>query len=36
MELKIYWTAFAKTELKKIFKYLKENASLKVAKNENK
>lgn len=36
MELKIYWTDFAKTELKKIFKHLKENASLTVAKNENK
>ncbi|WP_127845304.1 type II toxin-antitoxin system RelE/ParE family toxin [Psychroflexus aestuariivivens] len=36
MELKIYWTDFAKTELKKIFKHLKENASLRVAKNENK
>lgn len=36
MDLKIYWTDFAKTELKKIFKHLKENASLRVAKNENK
>jgi plasmid stabilization system protein ParE len=36
MELKIYWTDFAKSELKQIFKHLKENASLRVAKNENK
>lgn len=35
MELKIFWTDFAKDELKKNFKYLKENASLRVAKNEN-
>lgn len=35
MELKIFWTDFAKAELKKNFKYLKENASLGVAKNEN-
>ncbi|WP_203296739.1 type II toxin-antitoxin system RelE/ParE family toxin [Luteirhabdus pelagi] len=34
MELEIYWTDFAKAELKKNFKYLKENASLRVAKNE--
>lgn len=31
MELKIYWTDFAKKELQKIFKYYKENASLNVA-----
>ena len=36
MELEIYWTDFAKAELKKNFKYLKENASLRVAKNETK
>ncbi len=36
MELKIYWTDFAKSELKKIFEHLKENASLRIAKNENK
>ncbi|MCC5917436.1 MAG: type II toxin-antitoxin system RelE/ParE family toxin [Cryomorphaceae bacterium] len=36
MELKIYWTDFAKSELKKIFKHLKENASLRIAKKENK
>jgi|TARA_R110002110_G_scaffold125814_1_gene304123 plasmid stabilization system protein ParE len=35
MELKIFWTDFAKAELRKNFKYLKENASLKVAKSEN-
>lgn len=35
MELKIFWTDFAKDELKKNFKYLKENASYRVAKNEN-
>lgn len=35
MELKIFWTDFAKFELKKNFEYLKENASLRVAKNEN-
>lgn len=31
MELKIYWTDFAKSELKNIFEYYKENASLTVA-----
>ena len=31
MELKIYWTDFAKNELHENFKYLKENASLRVA-----
>ena len=36
MELKIYWTDFAKKELRKNFKYLKDNASLRVAKNETK
>lgn len=36
MELTIYWTDFAKAELKNIFKHLKEKASLRVAKNENK
>ncbi len=34
MELKIFWTDFAKSELKKNFEYLKENASLRVAKAE--
>ncbi|MDT0645238.1 type II toxin-antitoxin system RelE/ParE family toxin [Zunongwangia sp. F260] len=34
MELKIFWTDFAKNELQKNFKYLKENASLRVARNE--
>ena len=34
MELKIFWTEFAKNELQKIFKYYKENASLRIAKNE--
>jgi len=33
MELKIFWTDFSKNELKKIFSYYKENASLRVAKN---
>ena len=33
MELAIYWTDFSKKELKKIFDYYKEKASLKVAKN---
>ena len=35
MELKIFWTDFAKSELRKNFDYLKKNASNKVAKNEN-
>ncbi|MCX2679847.1 type II toxin-antitoxin system RelE/ParE family toxin [Galbibacter sp. EGI 63066] len=35
MGLKIFWTDFAKSELKKNFDYLKENASLRIAKNEN-
>ena len=35
MELKIFWTDFAKAELRKNFDYLKENASFKIAKNEN-
>ena len=35
MELKIFWTDFAKSELRKNFEYLKENASDRVAKNEN-
>ena len=35
MGLKIFWTDFAKAELKKIFKHLKENSSLGVAKKEN-
>ena len=34
MELKIYWTDFAKNELQENFKYLVENASLRVARNE--
>ena len=33
MGLKIYWTDFAKNELRKIFSYYRENASLKVALN---
>ena len=33
MELKIYWTYFSKQELRKIFSYYRENATLKVAKN---
>ncbi len=36
MELKIFWTDFAKAELKKNFKYLKDNASLRIARNETK
>ncbi|PVW17158.1 type II toxin-antitoxin system RelE/ParE family toxin [Marixanthomonas spongiae] len=35
MDLKIFWTDFAKAELRKIFIYLKEHASNRVAKNEN-
>jgi len=35
MELKIFWTDFAKAELKNNFNYLKENASLRIAKSEN-
>ncbi len=31
MELKIYWTDFAKSELKEIFEYYRENVNLKVA-----
>lgn len=34
MELKIIWTEFAIKELNNNFEYLKENASLKVARNE--
>ncbi len=34
MELRIFWTDFAKVELKKNFIYLKDNASFRVAKNE--
>ncbi|RKS42543.1 plasmid stabilization system protein ParE [Gillisia mitskevichiae] len=34
MEIEIFWTDFAKKELQKNFNYLKENASLRVAKNE--
>lgn len=34
MELKIYWTDFAKNELQENFNYLKENASLRVARKE--
>jgi plasmid stabilization system protein ParE len=33
MELEVYWTDFSKKELKNIFDYYKENASLNVAKN---
>ncbi|NMH26472.1 type II toxin-antitoxin system RelE/ParE family toxin [Flavobacterium silvaticum] len=33
MELKIYWTNFAKQELQIIFDYHKENVSLKIARN---
>ena len=32
MELDVYWTDFSKKELKNIFDYYKENASLNVAK----
>ncbi len=32
MELKIYWTDFAKLELRKIFDFYKEKANLKIAK----
>ena len=35
MELKIFWTDFAKAELRENFKYLKENASFRIAKSEN-
>lgn len=35
MELIIFWTDFAKAELRKNFNYLKENVSPRVAKNEN-
>ena len=35
MELKIFWTDFAKAELRENFKYLVENASYRIAKNEN-
>ena len=31
MELKIYWTDFSKKELRKIFEYYKEKASVNVA-----
>lgn len=31
MELKIYWTEFAKKQLQEIFEYYKEKVSLKVA-----
>jgi len=33
MELKIYWTDFSKNELKNIFDYYKEKASINVARN---
>ena len=33
MELKIYWTDFSKQELKEIYNYYKEKASIAVAKN---
>ena len=33
MELKIYWTDFSKKQLKNIFDYYKEKASINVAKN---
>ena len=33
MELKIYWTDFSKSELKNIFDYYKEIASVNVARN---
>ena len=33
MELEIYWTDFSKKELKTIFDYYKEEASLNVARN---
>jgi hypothetical protein len=31
MELAVYWTDFSKKELKNIFDYYKENASLNIA-----
>lgn len=31
MEIKIYWTDFAKSELKNIFDYYEENANAKIA-----
>jgi plasmid stabilization system protein ParE len=34
MEIKIFWTDFAKKELQKTFNYLKDNAGFRVAKNE--
>lgn len=34
MELKIFWTDFAKKELRKNFRYYKENVSTRVARNE--
>lgn len=36
MDLKIFWTDFAKSELNKIYLYYKDNASIRVAKNETK
>jgi hypothetical protein len=33
MELKIFWTDYAKAELKENFKYLREKSGLSVAKN---
>lgn len=32
MELKVYWTDFSKQELRNIFEYYKENATVRVAK----
>lgn len=32
MELKIYWTEFSEKELKKIYKYYRDNANSRVAK----
>lgn len=36
MDLRIFWTDFAKAELYRIYLYLKENASTSIAKNETK
>lgn len=36
MAISVFWTDFAKSELEKIFQYLKQNAGLEIAKNENK
>ena len=33
MELNLFWTDFSQKELEKIYKYYRENAGVKVAKN---